>query len=76
MEPCFEYLKLESSIGVIFKILIPRLFACFIFLFLVMIQNFILFILIYDFEMKEKSHLENLEKDKKLLVDNFPAIKK
>jgi hypothetical protein len=40
-----------------------------------MIQNFILFILIYDFEMKEKSHLENLEKDKKLLVDNFPAIK-
>jgi hypothetical protein len=25
--------------------------------------------------MKEKSHLENLEKDKKLLVDNFPATK-
>jgi hypothetical protein len=25
--------------------------------------------------MKEKSHLENLEKDKKLLVNNFPATK-
>jgi hypothetical protein len=69
-------LKPESSLGVFFKILIPKVFA---FCILILIFNFdlkfyFIYFLVHEYEIKKSP--KNSKKDRKLLVDNFQTKKK